>query len=197
MGNYRSLTWTGLVACALVALGCSMEAPTTGYRSALTGEACEPEADSWMPAGNRAAQGRGGHNSPTGIPGDNIDDPRSGKIDCLGDGNSGQGDDKKHGCQFPQPGCDGQGCCAEDALGDQGVSDSDDDSGEYADGDDGNDSGEYTDGDDSNDADTYDNTGEAPAGDDAPADNDGETPYDGSSDTPSSDYEVPPEGVLI
>lgn len=57
----------------------------------------------------RADRGNGNH-SPTGIAGDNMDDLRSGKVDCYYDGNSGQGDDKKHGCT-PPPGCDTEGCC--------------------------------------------------------------------------------------
>ncbi|MBA3392885.1 MAG: hypothetical protein H0T89_09585 [Deltaproteobacteria bacterium] len=48
--------------------------------------------------------------------GDNCDDLSSGKVDCIGDGNSGQGDDKKHNCMFPQPGCDENGCCDEDVV---------------------------------------------------------------------------------
>lgn len=57
--------------------------------------------------------------NPLGIPGDNEDDAHSGLTDCLGDGNSGHGDDFKHGeCnprndEPPPPprGCDDQGCC--------------------------------------------------------------------------------------
>lgn len=52
--------------------------------------------------------------------GDNCDDLSSGKVDCIGDGNSGQGDDKKHNCMFPQPGCDENGCCDEDMVDDGG-----------------------------------------------------------------------------
>ena len=57
---------------------------------------------------NGQGNGNGGHNSPTGIPGDNIDDPHSGKIDCLGDGDSGQGNDARN---CPPAGCDAFGCC--------------------------------------------------------------------------------------
>ncbi len=56
-----------------------------------------------------------GNVSPTGLPGDNMDDTRSGKVDCYWDGNSGQGDDKD-GCEFPQEGCDGDGCCEEGCV---------------------------------------------------------------------------------
>lgn len=98
-------------AVALLALsGCSSE--VSNYHHAITGEPCVPN-DTLVPGnGNGNGNGNGGHNSPTGIPGDNIDDPHSGQVDCLYDGNSGQGDDKKHGC-VPPPGCDDQGCCEE------------------------------------------------------------------------------------
>ena len=76
------------------------------FRSALNGNQCAPNVETFMPD-----NGSNGNVSPTGIPGDNMDDLRSGKVDCLGDGNSGQGDDKKHNCTFPQPGCDDVGCC--------------------------------------------------------------------------------------
>src|SRR5690606_36713197 len=80
------------------------------YRSALTGEECEPDPGTLMPATpSRGHRGRGGHRSPAGIPGDNLDDLRSGHVDCLGDGNSGHGNDRD-GC-FPRPGCDAEGCC--------------------------------------------------------------------------------------
>ena len=113
-----------VVACLLVlAAGCTNEQSTGLYRSALTDEACEPDPGSFMPSepsgSGHMSNGRGGHNSPTGIPGDNIDDPHSGKIDCYYDGNSGQGDDRRHPCtpeDFPQPGCDATGCCDEDVL---------------------------------------------------------------------------------
>lgn len=84
--------------------------------NAYTLEACEPAKASYMPKekanGNDKCQGTGN--------GDNCDDLSSGKVDCIGDGNSGQGDDKKHNCQFPQPGCDENGCCDEDVVADPG-----------------------------------------------------------------------------
>jgi len=80
---------------------------TSTYHNALTGDSCTPNS-SYVPLGS--GNGNGGHNSPTGIPGDNIDDPHSGKVDCYYDGNSGQGDDKKHPCA---PGCDNQHCCVD------------------------------------------------------------------------------------
>lgn len=85
---------------------------TTEHVNAYTLEACDPEAKSYMPreknSGNHKCQGTGN--------GDNCDDLSSGKVDCIGDGNSGQGDDKKHNCQFPQPGCDANGCCEDDVV---------------------------------------------------------------------------------
>ena len=45
---------------------------------------------------NGQGAGNGGHKSPTGIPGDNTDDPHSGKFDCLGDGDSGLGNDDRN-----------------------------------------------------------------------------------------------------
>ena len=44
---------------------------------------------------NGQGNGNGGHNSPTGIAGDNSDDENSGHVDCLGDGDSGQGNDDR------------------------------------------------------------------------------------------------------
>jgi len=93
------LAAAGLAACA--------NDSTTQFRSAVTGEACEPDPATYTPKAPKD-HGNGGHNSPTGIPGDNIDDEHSGKVDCLGDGDSGQGnDDKKCG----PPGCDAEMCC--------------------------------------------------------------------------------------
>ena len=113
--------------CFALVIGATIAAcstpETATYRSSLTGDLCEPNA-SFIPLNaehsnrnhdkERPTNNGNGNESPTGIPGDNLDDTRSGKVDCLGDGNSGQGDDKKHGCQFPQPGCDDQGCCETD-----------------------------------------------------------------------------------
>ncbi|MBI5511155.1 MAG: hypothetical protein HY903_20535 [Deltaproteobacteria bacterium] len=109
--------------------GSSVNVTTSGtYRSALDGDACTPQADSFVPrdtgadhgqASGNSDNGGNGNVSPTGIPGDNMDDTRSGKIDCYYDGNSGQGDDKKHPCtaaDFPQPGCDAAGCCEDGVL---------------------------------------------------------------------------------
>jgi hypothetical protein len=82
--------------------------PTTTYRSAVSGKECTPNSSLVPPT-----HGNGGHNSPTGIPGDNMDDLHSGKVDCYYDGNSGQGDDKKHPCA---PGCDDQKCCVDEGV---------------------------------------------------------------------------------
>ncbi|MEE8408485.1 MAG: hypothetical protein V3T05_02665, partial [Myxococcota bacterium] len=94
----------------LMSPGCGDDATSwpgnTQFISALTGESCTPDIATFMPSDDS-----NGNVSPTGIPGDNLDDLRSGKVDCLGDGNSGQGDDKKHNCTFPQAGCDDVGCC--------------------------------------------------------------------------------------
>jgi hypothetical protein len=88
--------------------GCAQDS-TGEHVNALSGEACEPDTDSYM-AREAPAHCQGTSN------GDNCDDLHSGKIDCIGDGNSGQGDDKKHNCEFPQPGCDEDGCCDEDIV---------------------------------------------------------------------------------
>jgi hypothetical protein len=82
--------------------------------NAYTLEECQPSS-SYMPKGN---QGNGAQNDRCQgtSNGDNCDDLSSGKIDCIGDGNSGQGDDKKHNCVFPQPGCDADGCCDEEVV---------------------------------------------------------------------------------
>lgn len=102
--------------------GCSSEPEVATYTSALSGKQCRPDPQSLMPmspAPLHKQSGNGGQRSPTGIPGDNLDDLHSGKIDCYYDGNSGQGDDRKHPCtmnDFPQPGCDSMGCCDDDVL---------------------------------------------------------------------------------
>jgi len=91
---------------ALLAVGFAACADnTTGFQSAVTGEPCEPDPATLQPRGHSGENGNGGQNSPTGIPGDNMDDEHSGKVDCYYDGNSGQGDDKKHPC------CDINMCC--------------------------------------------------------------------------------------
>lgn len=100
-----------VVSCFVFAAACN--APAT-HVNAYTLEECEPTA-SYMPKQN---QGNGAQNDKCQgtSNGDNCDDLSSGKIDCIGDGNSGQGDDKKHNCEFPQPGCDAEGCCDEDTV---------------------------------------------------------------------------------
>jgi hypothetical protein len=103
-----------LLAAVLAAAGlsaCTSDDGTSGFRSAITGEACEPDPTTLTPRGRSGEQGNGGHDSPTGIPGDNMDDESSGKVDCYYDGNSGQGDDKKHPC------CDAEMCCNVDDPG--------------------------------------------------------------------------------
>src|SRR5688572_29680892 len=104
--------------------GCTSQDSTEGYLSAITGEACEPDPATLRPHGRSGENGNGGQNSPTGIPGDNMDDEHSGKVDCYYDGNSGQGDDKKHPC------CDAEMCCngtpddgGDDSGGDDGAGD--------------------------------------------------------------------------
>jgi hypothetical protein len=108
-----------LIAVALAALGlagCTAEEPTGTHVNALTGAICTP-TDSYMPRPNSHANANGGGAQCQGTgPGDNCDDLHSGKIDCIGDGNSGQGDDRKHPCTFPQPGCDAEGCCDGDMV---------------------------------------------------------------------------------
>ncbi|MBS1119394.1 MAG: hypothetical protein H6Q90_1622 [Deltaproteobacteria bacterium] len=96
--------------------GCG--ASVDSHVSALTGKTCEPDGtyQPQAPHGN-GGNGNGGNGQCQGTSnGDNCDDLHSGKIDCIGDGNSGQGDDKKHNCMFPQPGCDENGCCDDDLV---------------------------------------------------------------------------------
>lgn len=103
----------------LMACGNGNDAPpsTTGYLSAMDGAPCVPDPATLTPTPLRGHKGKGhgngGQNSPTGIPGDNMDDAHSGKIDCFYDGNSGQGNDKD-GCKVQ--GCDAFGCCESDML---------------------------------------------------------------------------------
>jgi hypothetical protein len=112
-----------LVALFLAALGFSACVGGTesvgGHVNALTGKVCEPN-DSYTPRpetrGGRG-NGQGGNDQCQGTSnGDNCDDVHSGQIDCIGDGNSGEGDDRKHNCEFPQPGCDDEGCCDDDMV---------------------------------------------------------------------------------
>jgi hypothetical protein len=102
MSRIKTTLMAALVAAGFA--GCVQDS-TAGYRSAITGEACEPDPATLRPHGRSGEHGNGGQNSPTGIPGDNMDDEHSGKVDCYYDGNSGQGDDKKHPC------CDDTMCC--------------------------------------------------------------------------------------
>jgi hypothetical protein len=96
-----------------LAAGCTSEI-TGSHVNALTGAVCTPDR-TYIP--REAGGARGGNDKCQGTgPGDNCDDLSSGKIDCIGDGNSGQGDDKKHNCEFPQPGCDENGCCDDDIV---------------------------------------------------------------------------------
>jgi hypothetical protein len=106
------------VAFAALGLGGCTADNTSSYVNALTGAVCTP-APTYMPKphGHSHAGDHGGGAQCQGTgPGDNCDDLHSGKIDCIGDGNSGQGDDRKHPCTFPQPGCDDQGCCDGDMV---------------------------------------------------------------------------------
>lgn len=124
----KTITRGGLllaVTLGVALAGCSSDPEVATYTSALSGKQCRPDPQSLMPmapmspASLHKSNGNGGQRSPTGIPGDNLDDLHSGKIDCYYDGNSGQGDDRKHPCtmnDFPQPGCDSMGCCDDDVL---------------------------------------------------------------------------------
>ncbi|MEZ4256657.1 MAG: hypothetical protein R3A78_13265 [Polyangiales bacterium] len=176
----KKLTSLFLVACApalafLPIVGCtggsSTGRSTTGYLEADTMDDCVPDMSTMVPltapSANGKGKGNGGHGSPTGIPGDNMDDLHSGKVDCYYDGNSGQGDDKKHGCVVP--GCDENGCCDESVFddddddGDEGVDEGDDDHDCPGTDDD--------DGDDSNDGGVEEPpTDEQPPAEDPPAD---------------------------
>ncbi|MDQ3338791.1 MAG: hypothetical protein M4D80_26795 [Myxococcota bacterium] len=93
--------------------------------SAYSGEVCTPNG-TYMPKPKKNTNDKCQGTSN----GDNCDDLSSGKVDCIGDGNSGQGDDKKHNCMFPQPGCDENGCCDEDVVEDPDDDDDDDDDGD-------------------------------------------------------------------
>ncbi len=111
MFKLQALLFVALASIGVV--GCTDDASTSQYRNALTGAVCVPDPETLVPlhGHNGQGNGNGGHNSPTGIPGDNIDDPNSGKVDCLGDGDSGQGNDERN-CT-PAPGCDAEDCCEE------------------------------------------------------------------------------------
>src|SRR5687768_4402944 len=141
-----------LAAAALATLGltgCSSE-KVSSHVNAVTGAECAPDG-SYLPRPERGnGNGRGGERCEGTGPGDNCDDLHSGKIDCIGDGNSGQGDDRRHNCEFPQPGCDANGCCDDDIVepppGEGDDPDDGDDGGDDGDGDDGGDDGDGDDG---------------------------------------------------
>ena len=109
-----------VLSCLVFASACNGASVT--HVNAYTLEECQPNAGSFMP---KAKQGNGPQNDRCQgtSNGDNCDDLSSGKVDCIGDGNSGQGDDKKHNCAFPQPGCDADGCCEDDVVDDPGSPD--------------------------------------------------------------------------
>lgn len=94
----------------LVLFAAACSGPTT-HVNAYSLEVCTPDG-SYMPKAKKKTNDKCQGTSN----GDNCDDLSSGKVDCIGDGNSGQGDDKKHNCMFPQPGCDENGCCDEDVV---------------------------------------------------------------------------------
>ena len=100
-----------LLIASLGLAACVAEDPTGSYRNALDGQVCTPN-DTYTAKEKKKGPG---HCQGTSN-GDNCDDLHSGKIDCIGDGNSGQGDDRKHNCEFPQPGCDDEGCCDGDMI---------------------------------------------------------------------------------
>ena len=155
------------IAILLFASACS---GSPDHVNAYTGEVCTPDS-TYMPKPNK---GNGGNDKCQGTGnGDNCDDLSSGKIDCIGDGNSGQGDDKKHNCMFPQPGCDENGCCDEDIVDDGGG----DPDGGGTDG--GDPDGGGTDGGDTGDT----------------GDTDGDTGGDGGGDG-GGDTDTPDEPVL-
>ena len=124
MNGFRAFLFVALAGVGFV--GCTSDSTTAQYRNAVTGEACVPDPNTVAPlhGHNGQGNGNGGQNSPTGIPGDNMDDPHSGKIDCLGDGDSGQGND-------PVVCCDANSCC----NGDPGDDPGDEDPGDDDDGD--------------------------------------------------------------
>ena len=98
------LSAVGTLGLLLMTAGSAMAQP---YTNLLTGDECVPDPGTFTPlhGHNGQGNGNGGQKSPTGIAGDNVDDPQSGKIDCLGDGDSGAGNDLRN-C------CDANGCCA-------------------------------------------------------------------------------------
>ena len=129
------MRFLALVCFVLAVAAC--QSPTE-HVNAYTLETCTPNG-SYMPKPKKHTNNKCQGTSN----GDNCDDLSSGKVDCIGDGNSGQGDDKKHNCMFPQPGCDENGCCDEDVVDDPG----DGDGGDSGDGGDGGGGGGGTGGD--------------------------------------------------
>jgi hypothetical protein len=113
--NYLALTFV-----AGMALLAACESPNQ-HVNAFTLESCKPN-QTYQPKVKKHTNDKCQGNSN----GDNCDDLSSGKVDCIGDGNSGQGDDKKHNCMFPQPGCDDAGCCDGDVVDDPDGDDDDD-----------------------------------------------------------------------
>lgn len=106
----------GIALCFPMA-GCAGPELAPIYVDSLTGTSCSPDLTTWVAESDAPETHRHGHHGkgPTGLPGDNRDDDHSGKIDCVGDGDSGQGNDSPD-CEAPDdtpPGCDALGCCAE------------------------------------------------------------------------------------
>ena len=66
----------------MLGFGACAAEPEAQYKELEAGEECIPDPGTMKPH-----KGNGGHDSPTGMPGDNMDDEHSGKADCLYDGN--------------------------------------------------------------------------------------------------------------
>jgi hypothetical protein len=87
------MVWAGALA-ALVAFGCDGGSSTGSHVNAITGAACTVDPGSYMP------------------PDPNADGPT---VNCSAhhDDVPQPGDEC---CEFPQPGCDDQGCCDEEVI---------------------------------------------------------------------------------
>ncbi len=113
--------WLEIVSCCgLLISGCGQGTisinRTANFTNVFSGQSCSLKEHSYV---ERPKECTDAERNASGLPGDNMDDEASCHIDCVGDGNSGQGDDKRHPCtpdSFPQPGCDEDGCCEDEAI---------------------------------------------------------------------------------
>lgn len=93
----RAFVLFSMLSMSFGAIACGGEPPLRAHVNALTGETCEPD-DSYVPRDPDRPEPRvdcSGH--------DDVEPPPGGFC-----------------CEFPQPGCDANGCCDDDIVVDDG-----------------------------------------------------------------------------